>query len=221
MGSKRMRQTSEVAEEGIMADTIERQARMETALRLRGVHHLALNTDDMAKTADFYVRVLGMRLVHGFVTAPGAAERAATRGNPRYDCIRHYFFDMGGDSLLAFFEFPKGTARADRDTLATMQHVAFAATEEHFDAILERLKAHGVPIAAGPLLSVPPTTWSFYFFDPNGIRLEICTNKAPPAPDRIDVVRSCLATRNEMRAELETLSREAAWIETIIASMPD
>jgi catechol 2,3-dioxygenase-like lactoylglutathione lyase family enzyme len=162
-----------------------------------------------------------MRLVHGFVTAPGAAERAITRGNPRYDCIRHYFFDMGGDSLLAFFEFPKGTMRADRDTLATMQHVAFATADEHFDALVERLKAHGVPIVAGPLLSVPPTTWSFYFFDPNGVRLEICTNKAPPTPERIDVVRSCLVTRAEMRAELETLSCDAAWIDTILASMPD
>ena len=199
-----------------MADIMEQRSATDTALQLRGVHHLALNTDDMAKTVDFYVRVLGMRLVHGFVTAPGAAERATTRGNPRYDCIRHYFFDMGGDSLLAFFEFPKGTDRADRDTLATMQHLAFATAEEHFDALLERLQAHGVPIVAGPLLSVPPTTWSFYFFDPNGIRLEICTNKAPPAPERIDVVRSCLVTRAEMRAELETLSCDAAWIDTIL-----
>ena len=204
-----------------MADSLERQAAVDTGLQLRGVHHLALNTDDMAMTVDFYVRVLGMKLVHGFVTPQGSAVRSATRGNPRYDCIRHYFFDMGGDSLLAFFEFPKGTARADRDTLATMQHVAFAANEASFDAILERLTAHGVPIVAGPLLSVPPTTWSYYFFDPNGIRLEVCTNRAPPSPERIDVVRSCTVTRDEMRAELETLSQDAAWIDAILASMPD
>src|SRR5665213_1152226 len=39
-----------------MADTMERRTAADTALRLRGVHHLALNTDDMAKTVDFYVR---------------------------------------------------------------------------------------------------------------------------------------------------------------------
>ena len=30
----------------------------------RGIHHLALNTDDMKATVDFYTRVLGMPLVH-------------------------------------------------------------------------------------------------------------------------------------------------------------
>ena len=32
---------------------------------LRGIHHLALVTDDMRMTLDFYVRVLGMPIVHG------------------------------------------------------------------------------------------------------------------------------------------------------------
>jgi hypothetical protein len=39
--------------------------------------------------------------------------------------ILHYFLDMGGDSLLAFFEYPKGVSKADRDTLGAMQHVSF------------------------------------------------------------------------------------------------
>ena len=205
-----------------MADTIERDADTVagTALSLRGVHHLALNTDDMRRTTDFYVRVLGMRLVHGLVTAKGAAERAAARGNPPFDCIRHYFFDMGGDSLLAFFEMPKGTATADRNTLATMQHVAFATSPEHFDRLLDRLKSHGVPIVSGPLLSVPPSTWSFYFFDPNGIRLEICTNKAAAPTKPLDVIGSCLMSRDEMRRELETLSSDRAWVDAILDSMP-
>jgi len=188
-------------------------------LKLRGVHHLALNTDDMAKTTDFYVRVLGMRLVHGLVTEPGAAARAAARGNPPFDCIRHYFFDMGGDSLLAFFEMPKETAHADRNALATMQHVAFATSAEHFDELLERVQSHGIPIISGPLLSVPPTTWSFYFFDPNGIRLEICTDKGR-ADRPLNVVGSCLMSREEMRRELETLSSDRAWIDMILDSMP-
>jgi catechol 2,3-dioxygenase-like lactoylglutathione lyase family enzyme len=46
----------------------------------RGIHHLALCTDDMKATIDFYVEVLGMPLV---------------RGNPPYEEVRHYFFDMG------------------------------------------------------------------------------------------------------------------------------
>lgn len=189
-------------------------------LNLRGIHHLALNTDDMAKTLDFYVRILGMKLVHGLVTKPGAAERAQTRGNPPFDCIRHYFLDMGGDSLLAFFELPKTTPKSDRNTLAAMQHVAFATPQENYEGMLERLKANNVPIVAGPFISVPPSTWSFYFYDPNGIRLEIVTDKGDAAPDTIDVVRSCLMDREEMRQELITLSGDKQWVEAMLNSMP-
>ena len=34
------------------------------AAATRGVHHLALNTEDMRTTVDFYTRVVGMPLVH-------------------------------------------------------------------------------------------------------------------------------------------------------------
>ena len=36
----------------------------------RGVHHLALNTDDMRMTIDFYTRVLGMKLLRR--SSPGS-----------------------------------------------------------------------------------------------------------------------------------------------------
>ena len=34
----------------------------------RGIHHRALVTDNMRMTLDFYVRVLGMPIVHGLRT---------------------------------------------------------------------------------------------------------------------------------------------------------
>jgi catechol 2,3-dioxygenase-like lactoylglutathione lyase family enzyme len=36
-----------------------------------GVHHLALYTDDMKATIDFYVEVLGMPLIHAMKVPPG------------------------------------------------------------------------------------------------------------------------------------------------------
>ena len=192
-----------------------------TPTGLRGVHHLALNTDDMKKTVDFYVGVLGMPLVHTLVTFAGGTERAKTRGNPPFECIRHYFFDMGGDSLLAFFEMPKSQPVGDRNALATMQHVAFSVSEERYDDMLARLKAHGVAIVDGPLNSVPPDTWSFYFFDPNGIRLEVATDKGRHRPGDLDVVASCTQTKAVIRAELETLTDDTAWIERMLATVPE
>jgi len=192
-----------------------------TATGLRGIHHLALNTDDMKKTVEFYVGVLGMRLVHTLVTPSGGMDRAKTRGNPPFECIRHYFFDMGGDSLLAFFELPASLKPGDRDALGTMQHLAFAVSEERYDDMLARLKAHGVAIADGPLNAVPPDTWSFYFFDPNGIRLEVATDKGRHEPNDLDVVKSCTQTRAEIRAELETLTDDKSWIERMLATVPE
>ena len=68
-------------------------------VRFYGVHHLALNTDDMKMTVDFYVDVLGMRLVHAMKVPPGLGTGPGNRGNPPFEEIRHYFFDMGRDGL--------------------------------------------------------------------------------------------------------------------------
>src|ERR1700731_1884392 len=69
--------------------------------------------------------------------------------------IPHYFLDMGGDSLLAFFEYPKGIAKVDRDAIGAMQHVSFACGPRRYHQILERLKANEVTINAGPLMVIP------------------------------------------------------------------
>src|SRR5271154_6912487 len=107
----------------------------------RGVHHLALGTDDMKATIDFYAGVLGMPLVHAMKVPPGLGTGPGNRGNPPFEEVRHYFFDMGRDGLLAFFEMPKGAkGRGDRNALGAMQPVSFAvspATQAEIRARLE------------------------------------------------------------------------------------
>ncbi len=187
---------------------------------LRGVHHLALNTDDMRMTLDFYVRVLGMPLVHGLRTPspPSNAGPAHGIGTPPYKNIPHYFVDMGGDSLLAFFEYPKGVVKVNRDAIGAMQHVSFVCGPKRYREMLERLKANGVTITAGPLLTIPPAIHSLYFFDPNGIRLEIVCDLDGDEED-LQVIRSCRMTETELRAELATISGDAAWIDDMATAM--
>jgi catechol 2,3-dioxygenase-like lactoylglutathione lyase family enzyme len=182
----------------------------------RGVHHLALNTDDMRKTLDFYVRVLGMPLVHALKVPPGLGTGPGNRGNPPFENIRHYFLDAGGDSLLAFFEIPRGAKpRADRDAIGTMQHVSFAVSEARFNDIVARVKQAGL-VPLGPI-EVGCDTWSVYFPDPNGIRLEFSHQRqAEPR-----VVERWRQTRAEALAELRTLSQDAAWLETMVAHLPE
>ena len=135
------------------------------------MHHLALNTDDMKMTVDFYVGVLGMRLVHAMKVPPGLGTGPGNRGNPPFEEVRHYFFDMGRDGLLAFFEMPKGAKqRGDRNALGAMQHVSFAVSPESQARICKRLEAAKVPYD-GPL-EILPGIFSIYVFDPNDIRLE-------------------------------------------------
>jgi len=187
---------------------------------LRGIHHLALVTADMRMTLDFYVRVLGMPLVHGLRTPsprPGAGPAHGV-GSPPYKNILHYFLDMGGDSLLAFFEYPKEVAKTDRDTLGAMQHVSFVCGPRRYREMQERLKANGIEIVAGPLLTIPPAIHSFYFFDPNGIRLEIVCDYDGDEED-LQVIRSCAMPEPELRAQLANISDDQAWIADMVAAM--
>ena len=132
---------------------------------LRGVHHLALCTDDMKATIDFYVDVLGMPLVHAMKVPPGLGTGPGNRGNPPYERVRHYFFDMGNDSLLAFFEIPKGKEPVgNRNAIGAMQHCAFVVTAERFHHVEARLKSRGIDYI-GPIAQLPGLL-GIYFYDP-------------------------------------------------------
>ncbi len=179
-------------------------------LRLQGVDHLALVTDDMKKTIAFYTEVLGMTLVH-VRRVPYAPER----GQPPYENCRHYFFDMGNQSLLAFFEYPKDAPKGNRDALGGMQHVAFHADRANFERAQSRLKAHGVEVL-GPFY-LGDRFYSIYFFDPNGIRLEITTDLTKPD---YDVITSVYQTAEEVRKELEALYDSSQEVEQVMAKMP-
>jgi len=154
-----------------------------------GVHHLAFVCRDMEVTVEFYTKVLGMNLIKGF-DIPGG---------------QHFFFDMGGGNLLAFFWFSDapdaapGVASAGNllgtgsisSAHGSMNHVAFHAPLANIEAIREELIAKGVEVSdvvnhadidtqPGVLRTtqqVEDETWlrSIYFLDPDGIMLEFCS----------------------------------------------
>src|ERR1700722_7034572 len=102
----------EMVEEDMTIIELREDTSRQATTSCRGVHHLALNTEDMKATVEFYTEVLGMPLVHAMRVPPGVGTGPGNRGNPPFENIRHYFFDMGNDSLLAFFEMPKGAKQA-------------------------------------------------------------------------------------------------------------
>jgi catechol 2,3-dioxygenase-like lactoylglutathione lyase family enzyme len=191
----------------------------ESNVRYFGVHHLALNTEDMKMTVDFYAGVLGMRLVHAMKVPPGLGTGPGNRGNPPFEEIRHYFFDMGRDGLLAFFEMPKGKKQqGDRNALGAMQHVSFAVSPASQTRICERLKAAKLPFD-GPL-EVLPGVFSIYVIDPNGIRLEFSCQPANGEDDPV-IVESLTMSKDETLRELRTLTSDAAWLSKATAGLPE
>ena len=118
-----------------------------------GIDHVAVNTNDMEATLRFYCGVLGMRL-------------ARTSRTP--DGRRHYNVEIGGGNAFAFFD------GADRPVEASPQYLNhFAlpvATAAEFDESYQRLQEHGVEVTEIIEREYGKT---FYFHDPNGIRLQI------------------------------------------------
>jgi len=179
-------------------------------MHTRGIDHLAIVSDDMPTALDFYTRVMGFQLVH--------ARRVpfeADRWQPPHDNLRHYFFDMGNDSLFAVFEYPKGLAKQVRDHVGGMQHVAFHVPPDKFDAMIERVKGCGVHVI-GPV-PLGGRFWSAYFLDPFGIRLELATDRSGSQRSVIESVRQ---TEAEARAELETLFSDPGEVEKWLRHMP-
>jgi catechol 2,3-dioxygenase-like lactoylglutathione lyase family enzyme len=188
-----------------------------TPVRYFGVHHLALNTEDMKMTVDFYQGVLGMPLVHAMKVPPGIGVGPNNRGNPPYECLRHYFFDMGRDGLLAFFEMPKGEKQVgDRNALAAMQHVSFAVTPESQKELCRRL-TEAIHNYDGPL-EVLPGVVSMYVIDPNGIRLEFSCQPAN-AEGEPSIVPGVTQSAEEALEELRTLTDDEAWLKGAVANL--
>src|SRR5215510_5156415 len=184
-------------------------------VRFYGVHHLALNTDDMKMTVDFYSGVLGMPLVHAMKVPPGLGTGPANRGNPPFEEIRHYFFDMGRDGLLAFFEMPKGAKeRGDRNALGAMQHVSFAVSPESQARIRARLDANRIPYD-GPL-EILPGIFSIYLFDPNDIRLEFSCQPGNGEGEPL-IVPQVTQTKAEAMQELRSLTSDEKWLARAVA----
>jgi catechol 2,3-dioxygenase-like lactoylglutathione lyase family enzyme len=136
----------------------------------RGFSHIGLSTLDLDKTRAFYEGVLGFE--------PVIADSIKIREGGR---IRHVFFDVGRDQLIAFME-PQGIpgVPADYDAginsglgvPASFYHFAFeAGSEPALADKRDELRAKGVEVT-----DIVDHYWSksIYFRDPNGMSLEYC-----------------------------------------------
>lgn len=152
----------------------------------RGVNHIALVCRDMAETVRFYRDVLGMPLIKTLELPGGMGQ--------------HFFFDIGNGDSLAFFWFPNAPAaqpggsspralpgHGDIVTAhGSMNHLAFNVPAETFDACVDLLKAKGItvspvlnhdnsPMGVSATVTDDVFVRSVYFFDPDGVCLELAS----------------------------------------------
>ncbi len=123
---------------------------------LLGIHHAALICSDYARSKDFYVRILGLRVL--------AENHRSARDSWKLDLA------LPDGSQLELFSFPSPPPRPSRPEAQGLRHLAFrVATLEPF---IQRLAVHGV--ACEPIRVDEYTGRRFTFFaDPDGLPLEL------------------------------------------------
>lgn len=140
------------------------------AVPVHGLHHFAYRCRDAEETRHFYEDILGLPLFHYIRSdlVPSTGE---------YCPYVHIFFRMTDGSCLAFFDLGDNVAPAPSpNTPAWVNHIALRVdTIEQLEAMKARLQAHGIEVLG---VTDHRVFKSIYFFDPNGIRLELCAQLA-------------------------------------------
>ncbi|MBG0790510.1 MAG: VOC family protein [Desulfovibrionaceae bacterium] len=168
--------------------------------RYTGINHLAIATGDMDATVRFWRDLLGMRLVVGL-------------GHPGY---RHYFFEITGHDMIAFFEWPGVEPLAEKDHGFPVKgpfafdHVSFeVASDDDLWEIKDRLEAadqwcsevvdHGF-------------IHSIYAFDPNNIAIEF---SAPVSAVDVRATPAMADTDPSMEARKGPEPQSGVWPEPL------
>ena len=135
-------------------------------MRLDGVHHVSAITADAPRNVDFYVRVMGWRLV----------KKTVNQDDPT---VYHLFYgdEEGSPGFdLTFFEYP--TARRGRHGDGMVHTVAFrVGSEEAIGFWRDRLEREGVATRTAE-------DGALRFEDPEGIGLELRVEEVPDRPLR-------------------------------------
>ena len=122
----------------------------------RGIHHLALLSSDVEQTIQFYQGLLEFPLTHMWE-------------NRDYQGSTHFFFDVGNDTALAFFDLPGLDLGPYKELLGGLHHLAIAVEPTKWQYLKDKLDAANVPYAHIDGSSI-------YFSDPDGSRLELISD---------------------------------------------
>ena len=134
------------------------------------LHHYAYKARDAEETRHFYEDILGLPLYHIIQSdyVPSTGE---------YCPYTHFFFRLQDGSFIAFFDIGDDIKpEPSPNTPLWVNHIAFRVnTVQELENTKARLRAHGVEVLG---VTDHHIFKSIYFFDPNGIRLELAAQLA-------------------------------------------
>ena len=137
---------------------------------IQQLHHYAYKARDAEETRQFYEDILGLPLYHIIQSdyVPSTGE---------YCPYTHFFFRLQDGSFIAFFDLGDDVkAEPSPNTPLWVNHIAFRVnTVQELENTKRRLEAHGVKVLG---VTDHHIFKSIYFFDPNGIRLELSAQLA-------------------------------------------
>ncbi|MEO6271383.1 MAG: VOC family protein [Lautropia sp.] len=163
---------------------------------VRGLHHFAYRCRDAEETRRFYEDLLGLPLVHLIQDdhVPSTGE---------YCPYVHVFFELGDGSFIAFFDLGDDQASdPSPNTPSWVNHLALTVgSPEQVREAKQRLEEAGVDVVG---VTDHGFIQSIYFFDPNGIRLELTAQLEETPNDAVE--------RRRTRARLDewTARKDAA-----------
>lgn len=134
------------------------------------LHHFAYRAKDAEETRHFYEDILGLPLYHII-----QSDHVPSTGE--YCPYTHFFFRLQDGSFIAFFDLGNDEAALPSpNTPAWVNHISFRVdSQQALRDMKERLEANGVEVLG---ITDHHIFHSIYFFDPNGVRLELTAQLA-------------------------------------------
>ena len=153
-----------------MAAVLKDIASLPAPAPIQHFHHYVYRAKDAEETRHFYEDILGLPMYHIIQSdyVPSTGE---------YCPYTHFFFRLQDGSFIAFFDLGNDEAALPSpNTPAWVNHVAFRVnTIAELEAMKARLLAHNVEVLG---VTDHHIFKSIYFFDPNGVRLELSAQVA-------------------------------------------
>ena len=165
------------------------------------LHHFAYRARDAEETRHFYEDILGLPLYH-------IIQSDVVPSTGEYCPYTHFFFRLQDGSFIAFFDLGDDQAsEPSPNTPQWVNHVSFRVDSmQALQDMKTRLEANGVEVLG---ITDHHIFHSIYFFDPNGVRLELTAQLADEF-QMLQESKTAHARLNEWTALKEQWRKERA-----------